>query len=406
MKKSEIEKLVSETVQEVLKEVLTQPVQKDPALMSDEEKKQALLVARQKAGSSDPNEPIDLVKNEVIGDVSPKKKLREMPRTAIMYKLADDYEKKYEEAAVASKHPKWYQSTSRKRWMDGIIDYLKEPEHSAADITTIAKEKFNVPQPMLADYGRELIGAGVLVPVGMKGRELGDDEEVPVPQFLKKHTDPETGEELSSEPSKLSRWGKTKDPSTGKWVDVQTKDDSIKSAEDLFIGGGFNDDFSDTSTDTIPYHVINPDGEPDEEDGIEKAPITRSGGLTSDDADVLMKFDRLTKDLANIKGNLRRKINSKGGIDEISDLKVNDAASQRRLHDLYARKREELKDLIRLHGDLIQKYRNIGKMANIIHKSGDDEVADMASDVVDDTDTSAPLNESMVQRFQKLANIK
>jgi hypothetical protein len=164
MKKTELKKLVNEAVSEVLKEVLTVPTDKDPLAMNPNEKKQVLAKVRLQAGISDPNAPMDLVKKEQ------KTKLSEMPRTAIMYKLADDWQEKYtnppsKNDGSPSIPPKWLTSPARKRWMEGIIDYLEQ--NGEGDITTIAKDYFNVPQPMLADYGRALIAAGVLVPAGM-----------------------------------------------------------------------------------------------------------------------------------------------------------------------------------------------------------------------------------------------
>ena len=73
------------------------------------------------------------------------------------YKLADDYEEKMQNLPAELTG-----SEKRMKWINGIIDYLDEV--GSSDITTIATEKFNVPQPRIADYARAMIRAGVLEP--------------------------------------------------------------------------------------------------------------------------------------------------------------------------------------------------------------------------------------------------
>ena len=154
MKRKELKQIVNEAVKEVF-EALTVQVQKDPALMSSDEKKKAANDAKLKAGISDPNTPVDLIKKEGKG------KLREMSRSAILYKLAPDWQEKYAEAAKTSENSRWYESPARKKWMDGIIKYLRTeydedgteigpaPDDKSAAIKTIAKDYFNAPQQML-----------------------------------------------------------------------------------------------------------------------------------------------------------------------------------------------------------------------------------------------------------------
>jgi hypothetical protein len=89
---------------------------------------------------------------------------------------------------------------------------------------------------MLADYARELIKQGVLVPAGRRGQEMSDDEVAAIkPQFMRAQ-DPD-------EPEDTKYLGQITDP------------------EDLFIGGQFGDDFGSINPETgepegggsIPY---------------------------------------------------------------------------------------------------------------------------------------------------------
>jgi hypothetical protein len=71
------------------------------------------------------------------------------------YKLTTDY---------AEKIARLPYKDSRKKmvWVNGIIDYIDQ--NGPKDITTIASEKFNVPQPRIADYARDMIMLGILEP--------------------------------------------------------------------------------------------------------------------------------------------------------------------------------------------------------------------------------------------------
>lgn len=388
MKKEDLKNVVQQAVSEVLKEVITAPVQKDPALMSQDEKKQALLKARQQAGISDPTEPIDLIKKEGT------QKLREMPRPAILYKLADDWDTKYAAAATnpSSDHPKWYTSASRKRWMDGIIEYLME--FGEADVTTIASEKFNVPQPMLSDYQRELSKVGVLVPAGIRGKDTAAADIVP--QFMRVKTD-DAGNEVPDLPTKLSNWG-----STG---------NAQKDSEDLFIGSGFDDNFGDEETpgDSLAY-MMNKGWEPEDHELGQKDNTSPSGDISSKDMDVLMQYDDLIHKLASIKAAIKKLSSpsgSTGGLNELSGDESADSASLANLKALYERKKDELKALIAAYKPLITAHRDVAKnlqdiKAGIAHKSPDSDVNE------EDDLNEEEIDEDIVlyERMQKLANIK
>jgi hypothetical protein len=374
---NQLREIVKEAVSEVLSEVLVAPVDKDPEQMTPDEKKQTMQKVQQSAGISDPEEPIDMIKKEQ------KTRLREMPRTPILYKLAPNWELKFEEAPVSSSNQKWYSSEARLKWLRGIIDYLKEnPE--GADITRIAKEKFNVPQPMLADYARELIKHGVLVPAGRRGQEMSDDEVAGIkPQFMR-NQDPD-----EEEPAKYL--GKIHDP------------------EDLFIGGQFGDDFGTedpetgerTGGDSIQYSYDS--HEEPEDDEIEKT--TSTSKLSPEQMDTLMDFDDLVRKIGTVRGNLKKNPKLfKGGLGEISSDKKDEVHSQRNLIDLYHRLKEQLKNLLNdpQNYKLIQKYRGDLKQYFKVKDMSDveDEVNDLA---VDDQDSSVPMDE--IDRMQKLAGI-
>jgi hypothetical protein len=103
------------------------------------------------------------------------KKLKEMARPVIMYKLTDGYEDKLSELD-------YFGSEKRMKWVNGIIEYIDQ--EGPSDITTIATEKFNVPQPRIADYARDMIRLGILVP----------EQEGVVPQFMRPEDEEGEGE--------------------------------------------------------------------------------------------------------------------------------------------------------------------------------------------------------------------
>src|SRR5690348_2205352 len=114
-------------------------------------------------------------------ELSSEDNITEMARNAILYKLADGYENKLADLP-------WAHSTKRMKWVNGIIDYLKDV--GAASVNTIAREKFNVPQQMINDYMNTLNRLGVIKP----------EKEGEVPQFQRMTFDE------PSEPKKLTKY--------------------------------------------------------------------------------------------------------------------------------------------------------------------------------------------------------
>ena len=101
--------------------------------------------------------------------------LKEMARPVIIYKLVDGYEDKLSEL-------EYFGSEKRMKWINGIIEYIDQ--EGPSDITTIATEKFNVPQPRIADYARDMIRLGILAP----------EQEGVVPQFMRPEDEEGEGE--------------------------------------------------------------------------------------------------------------------------------------------------------------------------------------------------------------------
>ena len=99
-----------------------------------------------------------------------KSNLGEMARTPLLFKVADDYDE-----AMLKALPK--QSDKIMLWYKGIIDDVKA--NGESDTTTTAKRKFNLPQPRIAEYWRDLIKAGILASTAGKKQQfqrMVDDE--------------------------------------------------------------------------------------------------------------------------------------------------------------------------------------------------------------------------------------
>jgi len=167
MKKHELQEIIRQVINE-----LTQPTTID---FKDKNKGDKILdidtsdISTINKIKTDPN-----VASATMGS----KKLKEMARQPIIYKLTDNYADKLSELPYVG-------STKRMVWVNGIIEYIKD--NGPSDITKIAREKFNVPQPRISDYARDMIRLGILVPTAAGV----------VPQFMKPKAEP--GEEVESE---------------------------------------------------------------------------------------------------------------------------------------------------------------------------------------------------------------
>jgi len=134
MKKLQLQNLIKEAIQEILGENLKQDARQKKLVAIDAE--------------------IKALQGDKVNITTGKDDIGES-RGPIKFKLADDYENKISELPYNS-------SEKRMRWVNGIVDYVEE--NGADDITTIARKKFNVPQPRIADYARDMIRLGILVP--------------------------------------------------------------------------------------------------------------------------------------------------------------------------------------------------------------------------------------------------
>jgi len=167
--KNKLQSLIRRAINEVLSEVTIDLA--NPNIPDSQ--KQALI---QKARTTTKNPKLGTVDDPVEFVEENVTKLKEMARLAIMYKLTDGYEDKLSELP-------YFDSEKRMKWVNGIIDYINQ--EGPSDITTIATEKFNVSQPRIADYARDMIKLGILVP----------EQEGVVPQFMRPE-DEEGDEEI------------------------------------------------------------------------------------------------------------------------------------------------------------------------------------------------------------------
>jgi len=142
--KNKLQSLIRKAIQEVLNEGETIDVSNPN--MTDQQK--AALIQQARSATKDSTlgtakKPVSFVEGE----------LNEM--AGANYKLADDYQDKLSELP-------YFNSAKRMVWVNGIIDYLNDV--GSSDVTKIANEKFNVPQPRIADYARDMIRLGIMEP--------------------------------------------------------------------------------------------------------------------------------------------------------------------------------------------------------------------------------------------------
>jgi hypothetical protein len=151
--KNKLQSLIRKAIQEVLAE--------DSIVTRDTPTGKIAQIAKgEGVQASDVKIAIDQAKKSgkpvtIVGKTMEEGTINEM--AGANYKLADDYEEKMQNLPAELTG-----SEKRMKWINGIIDYLDEV--GSSDITKIATEKFNVPQPRIADYARAMIRAGVLEP--------------------------------------------------------------------------------------------------------------------------------------------------------------------------------------------------------------------------------------------------
>jgi len=368
MKREEFKNLVHEAVDEVMKEIITAPVQKDPALMTPDEKKREMMKARQSAGTTDQNVAVDLVKREG--------KLREMARTAIQYKLKDGWEDKLAQL-------KQSYSEKKGKWFDVLVQGIAKSEEGKATIKSVA-DALNLPQQRLNQFGIEAYNAGIIEPAGRTGGQANDGTDAEDGRIIPFHAKTNPDSDDYEEPSQ---------PLSSLYGDDAKGDN----ADLLFVGSGPTDDFSDDSTDTLPYDVTDyGNTEPEEEDGVEKS-SPRQGGLSIEDSYILDKYDDLIRSIASLRGTLRNSGRRFGSEPVREEFAKDSSKSVSYQQEILSRKRQELANLLRQHGGLIQKYRDLGKLKALI-KQDDEELPSEFSDI--------ELDEETKNRLQELAKIK
>jgi len=342
MKKSQLQDLIKEAISEILNELTivtptTQPGEIGDIAKAENIPDQVVTQALQAAKKS--NKPVKVAEDELKG----KGVVTLEEDRGIRYKLTDDYEDKIAELPYAN-------SEKRMKWVNGIIEYLDEI--GAADITKIAREKFGLPQPRIADYARDMIRLGILEP----------EQEGVTPQFMR----PETGEEDGEEG----------------------------------IEGGIEGDMSDERVDAgFPNARVSDEEEPDESE-LEKTNIA-AGGMSDADYEDFMKYTDLEKRLASVKSDILKAsklVPKKPGLRKTSPIgDIDDTSSNEKelqnLRDLKIRLQAKMDDLL-AGSEYLQKRREkmTGKKYEPITTPEEDEEDQM--------------NEWMKGRMQYYAGIK
>jgi hypothetical protein len=284
MKKSELQELIREVIDEVMNEA-TQSTTID---FKDKNRGDKIL-------DIDPSDAPTINKLKIDPNVASvtmgTKKLKEMARQPIIYKVSDDYADKLSELPYVG-------SSKRMVWVNGIIDYIKD--NGPADITKIAREKFNVPQPRISDYARDMIRLGILAPTTAGV----------VPQFMKPKAEP--GEEVEPE-------------------------------EETGIVSG------DLSDEEIEASFAQAKAAGDEEEStpeLGKVPTPSSAsGLSDEDYNTFMKYTDLADRLNKVKSDLNRMKRAKF-MAGTGDIKDKSSTEEKRLMDLKASLEQRVNNLV------------------------------------------------------------
>jgi len=267
MKKSQLQDLIREAISEVLNEESSlQPLQSK----ADKEEKEAALA--------------QIALNQARLKMK-ENNLDEMARGPISYKLTADYEDKIAELPYAD-------SEKRMKWVNGIIDYVDEV--GAANTTTIAQEKFGVPQPRIADYVRDMIRLGILEP----------EQEGVVPQFMRPEDEEE---EVEAGPE-----------------------------------GGIEGEMSDTDIDATFAKAMKSGDEEPEAGEIETGNVT-AASMSDEDYEAFMQYTDLEGRLAKLKSDILKTKRSRGGVaGDIGDTSSSSIDNMRAIKDKLQKKMDDL----------------------------------------------------------------
>jgi hypothetical protein len=267
MKKSQLQDLIREAISEVLNEESSlQPLQSK----ADKEEKEAALA--------------QIALNQARLKMK-ENNLDEMARGPISYKLTADYEDKIAELPYAD-------SEKRMKWVNGIIEYVDEV--GAANTTTIAQEKFGVPQPRIADYVRDMIRLGILEP----------EQEGVVPQFMRPEDEEE---EVEAGPE-----------------------------------GGIEGEMSDTDIDATFAKAMKSGDEEPEAGEIETGNVT-AASMSDEDYEAFMQYTDLEGRLAKLKSDILKTKRSRGGVaGDIGDTSSSSIDNMRAIKDKLQKKMDDL----------------------------------------------------------------
>jgi len=280
MKKSQLQELIREAINEVITE-------KGPGLYKLKNTADSTKGLPAVIDPSDETEDSPAFKSKYV-KVS-EGEIDEMSRGPIKYKLTADYEDKIAELPYAN-------SEKRMKWVNGIVDYVDEM--GAAATTTIAQEKFGVPQPRIADYVRDMIRLGILEP----------EQEGVVPQFMRQTDD---GDDARDEPEFM-------DPE-----------------------GGIAGDMSDEEVDAGFPDLRGGEEEP-EAGEIETGSVS-AASMSDDDYEAFMQYTDLEGRLAKLKSDILKTKRSRGGVaGDIGDQSSSSLDNMRALKDKLQKKMDDL----------------------------------------------------------------
>jgi hypothetical protein len=335
MKKTELRDLIRKNINEVLKE-------EDTAFVTTRKGTTKAISYKNRSELNPLRTDSDITSVET----DKGERLKEMARTGINYTLTPDWEEKLKQMPQ-------YGREKPMKWIQGIIDYIKEKGPST--IPTIAKEKFGKTQLAIADYYRAMIKSGVLTP---------EDEKV-IPQFQREPVE---------------------------------KDKSTRDAEDYFVGSGieFGEEEPETPTEE-PEVPAKPS--PEDLEKMEPADVSPTS-MSEEDYQAWIKYDELKQRLAATKSNLmkiKRSGRRRADADDLSDTGGGDEISR------LTRLKKSLED--RINSLVASSTYLQAKIAQEKEQTKKPESPSI-EDVVDDLDEGQILDEWTINKWKYYAGIK
>jgi len=317
MKVKQLRELIREAIHETLKEAEISPQEKaakDAEINSINKQIQALQAKKSDLSSG---------RASVVSETG----LKEMARTPIKYKLSDNYQDKVSQLPYAG-------SEKRMKWINGIIDYISQ--EGSTDITSVAKNKFNVPQPRIADYARDMIRLGILEP----------ETSGVVPQFMQSNDKEKTTDD--SESSTLDMGN------LSKYFSPVSNDDN-----------GNEEDFNTEEEPTIG--------------DIDNKPVSTSS-MSDEDYNAWDKYYDLKTKLNGVKSDLNKITRSKKRGSVAGDIKDKPSTEEQRLRDLKKSLEDRINTLVQNSDYLKKKTGQETTPTPEIEDIEDDETIDESFD--------------------------